>query len=31
MHRKNRKVHFSDPLLYRAFGAFTGVRPDSLS
>jgi predicted AAA+ superfamily ATPase len=28
MHRKNRKVHFSDPLLYRAFGAFTGVRPD---
>jgi len=28
MHRKNRKIHFSDPLIYRAFGAFTTVPPD---
>jgi hypothetical protein len=25
MHRKNRKVHFLDPLLYRAFSNFTAV------
>jgi predicted AAA+ superfamily ATPase len=28
LHRKNRKVHFPDPLLYRAFGDFTAVEVD---
>jgi hypothetical protein len=28
MHRKNRKVHFLDPLLYRAFSDFTAAELD---
>lgn len=31
VHRKNRKVHFTDPLVYRAFGAFAGVQVDEAS
>jgi hypothetical protein len=28
VHRRNRKIHFTDPLVYRAFGAFSGVEVD---
>ena len=25
MYRKNKKIHFSDPAIYRAFGSYTGI------
>lgn len=28
MHRRNKEVHFADPLAYRAFSAFSGVQVD---
>lgn len=28
LHRKNRKIHFTDPLAYRALCAYTGAQPD---